>query len=101
MKVNNPVTGTTTELVFDDEKNVVEGFKEEQVLPDAALQEARELAERISKRPHTQSHMRHVGRIPATIYHRLREQGIAQDKRKLMRWLEENKRFLITTKDRI
>ena len=100
MKVKNPVTQTQTEFVFDDDKGIVEGFKETQELPDQALEQARDIsAAGVGGRPNTQKHWRHIGRIPSTIYARLREQGIAGDKVKMMRWLENNKRFLVTPKD--
>lgn len=100
MKIKNPVTGTTHELHIDDEKGVVEAYTETQIVPDQIFSEAREIAEMNKRqRPNTQAHWRHIGRIPAGVYEDLKARGIARDKVKMMRWLEQNRAFLVHYKD--
>lgn len=102
MKIANPRTGTVHELHINDEKGVVEGYTETQHIPDHVFSEARELAARFNHpRRNTQNHFRHVGRIPAGIYEELKKKGIADNKVKMMKWLEDNRAFLVHTKDRL
>lgn len=102
MKISNPLTGTTHELHIDDDKGVVEAYTETQIVPDNIFSEAREIAEMNRRqRPNSQAHWRHIGRIPSGIYEELKRKGIARDKVKMMKWLEDNRAFLVHTKDRL
>lgn len=101
-KIANPYTQTTHKVILGPDGNPV-SYVEEQKMPSEQLAFAREKseAEHNKHRPNTQTHFRHIGRIPATIHAELKRRGITEDKVKMMRWLEENRHFLVTAKDKI
>lgn len=99
-RIANPATRTTHKVILGPDGNPV-SYVEKQVMPDEQLAFAREKNENAPTRPNTQTHFRHIGKIPATLHAELRRKGILDDRIKMMRWLEENRHFLVTTKDRI
>ncbi len=98
-KIANPVTGTTHKVILGPNGNPV-SYVETQKVPDKEFAFSREHNEdqRNKVRPNTQSHMRHVGKIPWTIYAELKKRGIVDNKVKMMTWLEENRHFMVNDK---